>query len=128
MGKVGKGRSRFFPFDLFPRVIQGQEWESVSTGLFQRNQALNLFVQDIYAGQQILKNKVVPADLIFSSPHYCRLMRDFLPPGGVYTHICGTDLIRHRDGNFYVLEDNLRCPSGVSYVLSNRENDEANAL
>ncbi|MDX2250133.1 MAG: circularly permuted type 2 ATP-grasp protein [Bacteroidia bacterium] len=115
------GTEKIFPFDLFPRVIRKEEWTMIEKGLLQRNTALNLFLKDVYSGQKILKDKVVPSSLVFSSPHYLEMMRGFSPVGDVFCHICGTDLIRHADGNFYILEDNLRCPSGVSYVLSNRE-------
>ena len=111
---------KIFPFDLFPRIIDAEEWSILEQGLMQRNRALNLFLKDIYSGQQILKDKVIPRILIESSPHYCAHMENFKPIGDVYCHICGTDLVRHNDGKFYILEDNLRCPSGVSYVLSNR--------
>jgi uncharacterized circularly permuted ATP-grasp superfamily protein len=117
----GGGREKVFPFDLFPRVIAAEEWVNLQQGLEQRNQALNLFLGDVYGEQAILKEKIVPEELIRSSAHYVPAMKDFRPRGEVYTHICGTDLVRHTDGNFYVLEDNLRSPSGVSYVLSNRE-------
>ncbi|MEM6764757.1 MAG: circularly permuted type 2 ATP-grasp protein [Bacteroidota bacterium] len=112
---------KIFPFDLFPRVIHQEEWSKIEQGLIQRNTALNLFLKDIYSHQQIIKDKVIPEFLVKSSPHYCDLMQGFAPEADIFCHICGTDLIRHSDGNFYVLEDNLRCPSGVSYVLSNRE-------
>lgn len=115
------GTEKIFPFDLFPRVILQEEWVRIEQGLLQRNLALNHFLKDVYGHQHILKDKVVPEFLVKSSPHFCQLMQGFAPVGDVYTHICGTDLIRHKDGTFYVLEDNLRCPSGVSYVLSNRE-------
>lgn len=115
------GTEKIFPFDLFPRVIHQEEWAQLEIGLLQRNKALNLFIADVYGQQKILKDKVVPESLIFSSPHYTEMMKGFVPQGNIYTHICGTDLIRHTDGNFYVLEDNLRNPSGVSYVLINRE-------
>ena len=115
------GTEKIFPFDLFPRIIEQQEWAQLENGLQQRNTALNLFIADIYNSQKILKDKVVPAELILSSKHYCKLMEDIQPIGNIYTHIAGTDLIRHTDGQFYVLEDNLRSPSGVSYVLSNRK-------
>jgi uncharacterized circularly permuted ATP-grasp superfamily protein len=92
----------------------------LETGVIQRNKAINLFLHDIYHKKQILKDKVVPADLIFSSKNYLKEMIGFSPEGGIYTHISGTDLIKHVDGKYYILEDNLRCPSGVSYVLSNR--------
>lgn len=109
-----------FPFDLFPRIIHHSEWAHLEQGIIQRNKAINLFLEDIYHKKQILKDKVVPAELIFSSKNYLKEMVGFSPAGGVYTHISGTDLIKHSDGEYYILEDNLRCPSGVSYVLSNR--------
>jgi uncharacterized circularly permuted ATP-grasp superfamily protein len=116
-----KGIERIFPFDLFPRIIEFKEWEKLEKGIIQRNKAINLFLHDIYHDKKILKDGVVPAELIFSSNYYLKEMMNFTPPGGIYTHISGTDLIKHNDGEYYVLEDNLRCPSGVSYVLSNRE-------
>lgn len=119
--EINGGTEKIFPFDLFPRVIHNEEWKSLEKGLLQRNIALNLFIKDIYTDQKILKDKIIPEALIFSSPHYSKLMKGFVPIGDIYCHIAGTDLIRHKDGNFYVLEDNLRNPSGVSYVLSNRE-------
>jgi uncharacterized circularly permuted ATP-grasp superfamily protein len=115
-----KPDERIFPFDLFPRIIPIDEWMQLETGVIQRNKAINLFLHDIYHKKQILKDKVVPADLVFSSNNYLKEMIDFTPEGGIYTHISGTDLIKHTDGKYYILEDNLRCPSGVSYVLSNR--------
>ena len=115
-----KPDERIFPFDLFPRIIPRDEWTKLETGVIQRNKAINLFLLDIYHEKKILKDKVVPADLIFSSKNYLKEMVDFTPEGGIYTHVSGTDLIKHTDGEYYILEDNLRCPSGVSYVLSNR--------
>lgn len=115
-----KPDERIFPFDLFPRVIPQDEWQNLENGIIQRNKAINLFLHDIYHAKKILKDQVVPADLIFSSKNYLKEMVDFNPPGDIYTHIAGTDLIKHSDGQYYILEDNLRCPSGVSYVLSNR--------
>ena len=115
-----KPDERIFPFDLFPRVIPNAEWQNLEKGIIQRNKAINLFLHDIYHSKKILKDQVVPADLIFSSKNYLKEMVDFDPPGDIYTHISGTDLIKHSDGQYYILEDNLRCPSGVSYVLSNR--------
>jgi uncharacterized circularly permuted ATP-grasp superfamily protein len=115
-----KPDERIFPFDLFPRIIPGKEWSQLENGVIQRNRAINLFLDDLYHKKKILKDKVVPADLIFSSKNYLKEMVDFTPAGGIYTHISGTDLIKHTDGKYYILEDNLRCPSGVSYVLSNR--------
>ncbi|MBC6992615.1 circularly permuted type 2 ATP-grasp protein [Neolewinella lacunae] len=117
----GGGTEKVFPFDLFPRVIAAAEWQKLENGLKQRNEALNLFLADVYSEGKILKDRVVPAALIHSSAHYVKQMEGFSPVGNIYTHICGTDLVRHTDGNFYVLEDNLRSPSGVSYVLSNRQ-------
>lgn len=116
-----KGVERIFPFDLFPRIIPNHEWEKLEKGVIQRNLAINMFLHDIYHDKKILKDRVVPAELIFSSNFYLKEMMNVNPPGGIYTHISGTDLIKHNDGEYYVLEDNLRCPSGVSYVLSNRE-------
>ena len=118
---TGAGTEKVFPFDLFPRIIAAKEWVGLEKGLLQRNRALNLFLADVYGKKQIIKDEVVPADLINSSAHYVPAMEGFVPAGGIYTHICGTDLVRHTDGKFYVLEDNLRSPSGVSYVLSNRQ-------
>lgn len=115
-----KPDERIFPFDLFPRIIPNDEWMQLEKGVIQRNKAINLFLDDIYHRKLILKDKVVPADLIFSSKNYLKEMVDFTPEGKIYTHISGTDLIKHTDGQYYILEDNLRCPSGVSYVLSNR--------
>ena len=116
----GGGKEKIFPFDLFPRIIDQEEWVQLQMGLEQRNTALNLFLKDVYGPRAILKEKVVPEELVMSSTHYVKNMEGFEPRGGIYTHVCGTDLVRHTDGKFYVLEDNLRSPSGVSYVLSNR--------
>ncbi|MDX2188441.1 MAG: circularly permuted type 2 ATP-grasp protein [Bacteroidota bacterium] len=116
-----KGVERIFPFDLFPRVIPFQEWQMIEKGLLQRNQAINLFLYDLYHDQKILKDKIVPSELILSCAFFNKHMIGIDPPGGIYVHIAGTDLIRHSDGDYYILEDNVRCPSGVSYVLSNRE-------
>lgn len=111
---------QIFPFDLIPRIITSTEWERIEKGMIQRNTALNMFLHDVYNDAKILKDKVVPEYLIKSSTHYCSQMENFTPPKGIYCHIAGSDLIRHSDGEFYVLEDNLRSPSGVSYVLTNR--------
>ena len=115
-----KPDERIFPFDLIPRIIPNFEWMQLEKGVIQRNKAINLFLHDIYHQKKILKDKVVPAELIFSSKNYLKEMVEFTPEGGIYTHISGTDLIKHTNGEYYILEDNLRCPSGVSYVLSNR--------
>jgi uncharacterized circularly permuted ATP-grasp superfamily protein len=111
---------RIFPFDLIPRVIAASEWERVEKGLEQRIRALNLFLADIYGDQRILEEDVVPRSLVQSSTAYRKEMRGIRPPGGVYIHIAGIDLIRDANGDFVVLEDNVRTPSGVSYVLENR--------
>lgn len=115
-----ESEEQIFPFDLIPRVIEHNEWDVLERGVIQRNLALNMFIFDCYNDKKILKDKVVPERLIKSSKHYCTQMEGFKPREGIYTHIAGTDLIRHADGQFYVLEDNLRSPSGVSYVLTNR--------
>ena len=116
-----KSEEQIFPFDLVPRIIKHDEWEMLEKGVIQRNTALNMFLHDVYNDGKILKDKVVPEQLIKSSVHYCSAMEGFTPPKGIYCHISGTDLIRHSDGNYYILEDNLRSPSGVSYVLINRQ-------
>jgi uncharacterized circularly permuted ATP-grasp superfamily protein len=116
-----KGVERIFPFDLFPRLINSKEWAMLEKGVIQRNLAINMFLWDIYHDKHILKDKVVPEELIQSSPYYYDCMHGVDPVGKVYTHVAGTDLIKHSDGEYYVLEDNVRCPSGVSYVLSNRD-------
>lgn len=115
------GIERIFPFDIIPRIITGREWAHIEAGIKQRLKALNLFLKDIYNDQQILKDKVVPATLVASCPHYTREVFGIKVPHDIYVHISGIDLIRGEDGNFYVLEDNLRTPSGVSYMLENRE-------
>jgi uncharacterized circularly permuted ATP-grasp superfamily protein len=116
-----KGVERIFPYDLFPRIIPAQEWSRLEAGLIQRNVAINHFIHDIYNKKQILRDGKVPAELIFSSKNYTKAMLGVKPVGPVYNHISGTDLIRHSDGEYYVLEDNVRVPSGISYVLANRE-------
>ncbi len=115
-----RGTEKIFPFDLIPRPIPAAEWVTLETGLVQRIKALNLFLYDVYHDQRIIAEGVVPADLALGSKGFRKEMIGFKPPGGVYVHICGTDLIRDADGNFVVLEDNGRTPSGVSYVLENR--------
>ncbi len=115
-----EGTERIFPFDLIPRIIPAQEWSRIEAGLVQRINALNLFLHDLYHGQKILKDKVVPAAQVFSAKHFRREFMNFSVPRDIYVHVCGTDLIRGRDGSYMVLEDNLRCPSGVSYMIENR--------
>jgi uncharacterized circularly permuted ATP-grasp superfamily protein len=115
------GIERIFPFDIIPRVIPAKEWHHIELGITQRLKALNLFLNDIYSVQQIVKDKIIPASLIASCPHYTREAFGIKVPHDIYVHISGIDLIRGEDGEFYVLEDNLRTPSGVSYMLENRE-------
>ena len=115
-----QGAERIFPFDMIPRVIPASEWEHIERGLAQRITALNLFLHDIYHDQKILKDGVIPEFYVLSARHFRREFVNFEVPGGIYIHVCGTDLIRDRDGGYLVLEDNGRCPSGVSYVLENR--------
>lgn len=114
------GTEKIFPFDLIPRVIPGGEWRYLEKGLKQRVEALNLFIHDIYNHQKILKDKIVPKDLIYQSECYLEQCVGLRPPKDIWIHISGLDLIRDQDGQFFVLEDNLRCPSGVSYLLENR--------
>ena len=111
---------RIFPYDLLPRIITSAEWASVERGLTQRITALNLFLKDIYNEGRILRDGVVPRELVYSCPQFRRQMQGLQVPRNVYVAICGTDLIRLGNGDFVVLEDNLRVPSGVSYMLTNR--------
>lgn len=115
------GIERIFPFDIIPRIITAKEWQHVEKGIQQRLKALNLFLKDIYNDQQILKDEIIPAELIASCPHYTREVFGIKVPYDIYVHISGIDLIRGDNGIFYILEDNLRTPSGVSYMLENRE-------
>lgn len=116
-----EGTERIFPFDLIPRIIPAEEWAHVERGLEQRLRALNLFLHDIYHDQRILKEKVIPEEIILGAKHFRPELIGFDVPRDIYIHICGTDLIRDRQGVYTVLEDNGRCPSGVSYVLENRQ-------
>jgi uncharacterized circularly permuted ATP-grasp superfamily protein len=115
------GIERIFPFDLIPRIIPHKEWQQIERGLTQRVAALNMFLNDIYHEQRIVREKRIPAELVFSAKHFRREMMDITPSRGVYAHIVGTDIVRGDDGQYYVLEDNLRSPSGVSYMLENRQ-------
>ncbi|SKC55570.1 circularly permuted type 2 ATP-grasp protein [Ohtaekwangia koreensis] len=117
----GEGIEKIFPFDIIPRIITSSEWDFIERGIKQRLRALNLFLRDVYHEQFILKDGVVPFDLVYSCPHYLREMQGVNVPYDIYVHIAGIDLIRDHDGTFYVLEDNLRTPSGVSYMIENRE-------
>jgi len=111
---------KIMPFDLVPRIITAEEWRKIERGLEQRVRALNLFLHDIYHAGRILSTGVVPPELVLRSRGYCREVRGMDVPLGVYTHVVGSDLVRDHTGEFYVLEDNLRTPSGVSYVVENR--------
>ena len=115
------GTERIFPFDLIPRIVPADEWDRIERGLKQRIHALNSFIDDIYHDQKILKDGAIPAEVVTSAVSYRKQCHGLNPPWGVWCHVTGTDLVRDRDGEYYVLEDNLRVPSGVSYVLENRE-------
>ena len=116
----GDNIDRAWPLDLIPRAMPGSEWDRVENGLKQRVLALNLFIDDLYNDRRILKDKIVPKELIDSSKNYLEACKGVRPRHGVWAHICGSDLVRDADGTIYVLEDNLRVPSGVSYMLENR--------
>jgi uncharacterized circularly permuted ATP-grasp superfamily protein len=116
----GRGVDRAWPFDVIPRVIAASEWRRVEAGLKQRLRALNMFIDDIYNDQRVVADGVFPAELLEESVNYRREVCGVHPPHGVWAHISGSDLVRDADGQFYVLEDNLRVPSGVSYMLENR--------
>jgi uncharacterized circularly permuted ATP-grasp superfamily protein len=115
-----EGIERIFPFDFVPRIVPAAEWARIHDGLVQRVTTLNLFIADVYGEQRCLRDGVVPVELVLSRKEYKRELRGIIPPRGVYTHVVGTDLIRDEKGEYLVLEDNCRCPSGVSYVLENR--------
>ncbi len=115
------GTDRIFPFDLIPRIIPADEWEHVERGLTQRIRALNLVLADLYGPQRILTEGIVPAELVVASRNLRREMIGVEPPGGIYAHVAGIDLIRDDEGRYLVLEDNLRTPSGVSYMLESRQ-------
>lgn len=116
----GEGIEKIFPFDIIPRILEAAEWKHIEAGIKQRLKALNIFLKDIYNQQFIIKDGIVPARLIYSCPNFVRQMVNVNVPFDIYTHISGIDLIRDHDGTYYVLEDNLRTPSGVSYMLENR--------
>lgn len=117
----GEGVEKIFPFDIIPRIITAAEWSFIDRGIKQRLKALNLFLKDVYNHQFIIKDGIVPIELVYSCPHYLREMQGLQVPHDIFVHIAGIDLIRDYDGTFYVLEDNLRTPSGVSYMIENRE-------
>lgn len=112
---------RAWPFDIIPRVISAKQWDKIATGLKQRLKALNLFIDDLYHDQEVIKDGIIPEHVITQSGNFRKECVGVSPPFGTWAHICGTDLVRDKDGEFYVLEDNLRVPSGVSYMLENRE-------
>jgi uncharacterized circularly permuted ATP-grasp superfamily protein len=116
----GEGIEKIFPFDIIPRILEAAEWKHIEAGIKQRLKALNIFLKDIYHQQFIIKDGIVPAKLIYSCANFVRQMVNVDVPYDIYTHISGIDLIRDYDGTYYVLEDNLRTPSGVSYMLENR--------
>ena len=116
-----EGAERLIPFDIVPRILSGAEWNRLEAGLVQRVRALNAFVHDVYHGQDILRAGLVSARQVFCNPQYRPEMQDMDVPGGIYAHIAGIDVVRAGAGEFYVLEDNLRVPSGVSYMLENRK-------
>jgi uncharacterized circularly permuted ATP-grasp superfamily protein len=113
-------KDRPFPLDLVPRIIPASEWTSIKRGLAQRIRALNAFVDDVYHAREIVREGIVPWRLVVSRSHFARAVHGIRPPGGVYTHVAGCDLVRDSDGTWKVLEDNVRTPSGISYVLENR--------
>jgi uncharacterized circularly permuted ATP-grasp superfamily protein len=115
------GIERIIPFDIIPRIVEALEWERIERGLKQRIQALNLFIDDVYHQQKIIGDGVFPRFVLNSCKGFRSALAGFDPPRGIWCHVTGTDLVRDRDGQIYVLEDNLRCPSGVSYVLENRQ-------
>ena len=116
----GEGIEKIFPFDIIPRILTGSEWNHIEAGIKQRLKALNIFLKDIYHLRFIVNDGIIPAKLIYSCPQFLREMVNVDVPFDIYTHVAGVDLIRDNDGQFYVLEDNLRTPSGVSYMLENR--------
>lgn len=116
-----EGIEKILHLDLVPRIITGKEWKTIEEGLQQRIEAINLFIDDIYHDQKILKDKVIPREVVLSCSDFLKPCIGLNPPKGIWCHISGSDIVRGNDGEFYVLEDNLRCPSGVSYLLENRE-------
>ena len=116
----GRGIDRAWPFDVIPRVIDAREWRVIETGLVQRLRALNMFIDDLYNAQQVIADGIFPAELLEDSVNFRPECRGVRPAFGVWAHVCGSDLVRDGDGTVYVLEDNLRVPSGVSYMLENR--------
>ncbi|MDX8152869.1 circularly permuted type 2 ATP-grasp protein [Patulibacter brassicae] len=120
IGPDGQAVDRPFPLDLVPRIIPAEEWATIKRGLAQRVRALNQFIDDVYHGREIVREGLVPWRLVVSRSHFARPVVGVRPPGGVYAHVAGLDLVRDADGSWRVLEDNVRTPSGISYVLANR--------
>lgn len=116
-----QGLEKILHLDIIPRIIPSPEWKKIEAGLKQRTKALNMFLQDIYNERKILKDGIVPSELILKSKDYLEPCIGLTPPKGIWCHITGTDLVKAKDGEYYILEDNLRCPSGVSYMLESRE-------
>ena len=116
-----EGTERIMPVDIIPRIVNAQEWEKMEKGLIQRITALNLFLADIYSDQKVIQDGIIPKEVIYSSKNFLEPCMGIKPPKNIWIHITGTDLIRGKDGEYMVLEDNLRCPSGVSYMMENRE-------
>ena len=116
-----EGTERIMPVDIIPRIVHAQEWEKMEKGLIQRITALNLFLADIYSDQKIIKDGIIPREVIYSSKNFLVPCMGIKPPKNIWIHITGTDLIRGNNGEYMILEDNLRCPSGVSYMMENRE-------
>lgn len=121
IGGESETNERIIPFDIVPRILSGAEWRRLERGLIQRAEVLNAFLADIYGPAECVRAGVIPADLVFQNPHYRVEMRQIRPPHGIFVHICGSDLVRTGEEAFHVLEDNARTPSGVSYMLENRE-------
>lgn len=117
----GNAIDRAWPFDIIPRMITKKEWDPIEAGLRQRVRALNMFIDDLYHDQKIIKDKIVPKEILADSVNFRKQCIGISPPLGVWAHVCGSDLVRDKDGTVYVLEDNLRVPSGVSYMLENRK-------
>ena len=122
-----EAQERLIPFDVIPRIIAAKEWEIVRRGLEQRMKAINAYIKDVYSRREILKAKIVPEDLVFQNPVFRPEMNGQKVPHDIYVHVAGIDIVRVDAENFYVLEDNARTPSGVSYMLENRENNSGNS-
>lgn len=119
--KNGHLREQLFPFDAIPRIITKYDFAYLQAGLIQRVNALNAFLKDVYSDYNIVRDGVIPEDFVFSSSGFLPQLIGILPPGGIYAHIAGIDLVQGKDGSWYVLEDNLRIPSGASYPLIVRD-------